>query len=272
MALQIQFVKYLNSLINENIIVSRLVNQQVLNFNEFCEYLADGSTITAADVAAVMKQIEMRLPLVLALNAKVMCSPEGLSFRPTVSGSITQSQLKKKLEAKLQADPTADIDVNRELVLSDLTTSDLTASITIDLPKKWSERFQSKVEFKRVNKAIVETTDDTPSGGSNTNSGSEGSNTNPSNGTNSETVTAPVISGNTSFSETTSVTMSAEAGAEIRYTTDGSTPTASSTLYASALTLSATTTVKAIAIKNGVSSEVATKAFTKSSGAGDDAE
>ena len=272
MALQIQFVKYLNSLINENIIVSRLVNQQVLNFNEFCEYLADGSTITAADVAAVMKQIEMRLPLVLALNAKVMCSPEGLSFRPTVSGSITQSQLKKKLEAKLQADPTADIDVNRELVLSDLTTSDLTASITIDLPKKWSERFQSKVEFKRVNKAIVETTDDTPSGGEGTNS-SSGSNTNPSNGTNSETVTAPVISGNTSFSETTSVTMSAEAGAEIRYTTDGSTPTASSTLYASALTLSDTTTVKAIAIKNGVSSEVATKVFTKSSGgSGDDAE
>ena len=91
-------------------------------------------------------------------------------------------------------------------------------------------------------------------------------------GGSSETVASPTISGSTSFSETTSVTMSAEAGAEIRYTTDGSTPTASSTLYASALTLSATTTVKAIAIKDGVSSEVTTKTFTKSSGAGDDAE
>ena len=103
-----------------------------------------------------------------------------------------------------------------------------------------------------------------------TNSGSGGEN---SSGTNSETVTAPVISGNTSFADSTQVTMSAEAGAEIRYTTDGSTPTASSTLYASALTLSDTTTVKAIAIKNGVSSEVTTKVFTKSSGgSGDDAE
>ena len=271
MALSVQFVKYLNQLINEDIVVPRLVNQQSLNFNALCDYLADGSTVTAADVAAVMKQIENRLPLILALNAKVECSPEGLTFRPKVSGSITQSQLKKKLQAKLAADPTLDIDVNRALQTSDLAVSDLTAEIAIELPKVWTERFQQKTTFKRVNKAIVETTDDTPSGGEGTNS-SSGSNTNPSNSTNSETVTAPVISGNTSFSETTSVTMSAEAGAEIRYTTDGSTPTASSTLYASALTLSATTTVKAIAIKNGVSSEVTTKTFTKSSGAGDDAE
>ena len=119
----------------------------------------------------------------------------------------------------------------------------------------------------------VTTGTNTDSGGSNTSSDSSDSNANTSGGTDGETVTAPVISGNTSFSETTSVTMSAEAGAEIRYTTDGSTPTASSTLYASALTLSDTTTVKAIAIKNGVSSEVATKVFTKSSGgSGDDAE
>ena len=168
MALQVQFITYLNSLINENIVVPRLVNQQVLDFNALCEYLADGSTVTAADVAAVMKQIEMRLPLILALNAKVICSPEGLTFRPTVSGSITQSQLKKKLEAKLLADPTADIDVNRALTVSDLTISDLTASITIDLPKKWNERFQSKVEFKRIVKALADATSgttETPNGG-----------------------------------------------------------------------------------------------------------
>ena len=284
MALSVQFVKYLNQLINEDIVVPRLVNQQSLNFNALCDYLADGSTVTAADVAAVMKQIENRLPLILALNAKVECSPEGLTFRPKVSGSITQSQLKKKLQAKLAADPTLDIDVNRALQTSDLAVSDLTAEIAIELPKVWTERFQQKTTFKRVNKALAETTDDTPSGsgpntndtngtnGGSTSSGSGGSNTNPSNGTNSETVASPTISGSTSFSETTSVTMSAEAGAEIRYTTDGSTPTASSTLYASALTLSDTTTVKAIAIKDGVSSEVTTKTFTKSSGAGDDAE
>ena len=136
---------------NEDIVMSRIVNQQVLDFNGLCEYLADGSTVTAADVSAVMKLIELRLPLILGLNAKVICSPEGLTFRPKVSGSITQSELKKKLEAKLAADPTLDIDVNRELEASDLSINDLTASIAIELPKKWDERFKAKAEFKRVN-------------------------------------------------------------------------------------------------------------------------
>lgn len=77
-------------------------------------------------------------------------------------------------------------------------------------------------------------------------------------------VSAPVISGTTPFQTSTSVTMSAESGAQIRYTLDGSAPSASSTLYSTAITLSATTTVKAIAIKDGVSSSVTTKLFTKS--------
>jgi hypothetical protein len=64
--------------------------------------------------------------------------------------------------------------------------------------------------------------------------------------------------------------MSAESGASIHYTTDGSVPTSSSTQYTEALTLSDTTTVKAIAVKDGVSSSVATKTFTKGSGEGGD--
>ena len=82
------------------------------------------------------------------------------------------------------------------------------------------------------------------------------------------TVAAPTISGNTPFEESTSVSMSAESGAEIHYTTDGSMPTASSTLYSNAITLSDTTTVKAIAVKNGTSSSVSSKIFTKSAGGG----
>ena len=83
-------------------------------------------------------------------------------------------------------------------------------------------------------------------------------------GSQSQTVSAPQISGTTPFAETTSVSIQAEQGAEIRYTTDGSTPTAESSLYSEAFTLSNTATVKAIAIKNGQSSEVASKTFTKS--------
>ena len=84
------------------------------------------------------------------------------------------------------------------------------------------------------------------------------------NGSQAQTVTAPQISGTTPFAETTSVSIQAEQGAEIRYTTDGSTPTAESTLYSAAFTLSNTSTVKAIAIMGGQTSEVASKTFTKS--------
>ena len=103
-----------------------------------------------------------------------------------------------------------------------------------------------------------------------TTNGGGGSNTNPTNPTNgggssSQTLAAPTISGNTSFTESTQVSLSGPDGAAIHYTTDGSTPTAESALYSEAFTLSATTTVKAIAIKNGVSSEVASRVFTKSS-------
>jgi hypothetical protein len=57
--------------------------------------------------------------------------------------------------------------------------------------------------------------------------------------------------------------MSGPAGAAIHYTTDGTVPTAESALYSEAFTLTETTTVKAIAIKDGQSSEVVTKQFTK---------
>lgn len=177
MALNVQFYKVHNYLTDEDIVIPRLVNQQSLDFNALCDYLADGSTVTAGDVAAVMKQIEMRLPLVLGLNAKVVCSPEGLTFRPAVSGSITQKQLKKKLEERLAADPTADIDVNRELSVSDLSINDINASIAIELPKKWLERFKSKAEFKRITKntgsgSDSTTTEEENTGGENTGGGS----------------------------------------------------------------------------------------------------
>lgn len=97
------------------------------------------------------------------------------------------------------------------------------------------------------------------SNGGNTGSGGTG-------GSGTSTVSAPTISGSSPFAESTTVSMSAESGAEIRYTTDGTTPTAGSTLYSEPITLTATTTVKAIALKNGLNSSVATKVFTKSTG------
>ena len=108
------------------------------------------------------------------------------------------------------------------------------------------------------------------SGGSSQNSGSNsGSNT--GSGSVTQSVSAPTFSGATQFEESTQVTMSGPAGAEIRYTTNGSTPTAQSTLYTEPITLSETTTVKAIAIKDGQSSSVTSRTYSKvEAGGGDD--
>lgn len=75
------------------------------------------------------------------------------------------------------------------------------------------------------------------------------------------TVATPVIIINGNSATITCAT----SGATIRYTTNGGTPTSSSTQYTGAITLSGATTIKAIAIKDGVSSSVATQSYTPAS-------
>lgn len=109
------------------------------------------------------------------------------------------------------------------------------------------------------------------SGGSSAGGSSEGgSGGSTGGGSQTVTVAAPTFSGDTQFTESTQVTMSGPAGASIFYTVDGSTPTDQSLEYEEPITLSATTTVKAIAIKDGVSSSVTSRTYTKSAGGGDD--
>ncbi len=65
------------------------------------------------------------------------------------------------------------------------------------------------------------------------------------------------------FAATQSVSITdATAGASIYYTTDGSIPTVSSNLYSAPISVSSTQTINAVAIASGVSSSVATAAFT----------
>ena len=107
-------------------------------------------------------------------------------------------------------------------------------------------------------------TDSGNNGGSGGNGNSGGNPSGEPSGT--VTVEAPQLSGETLFTGSTQVTMTGPDGATIYYTTDGSTPTAESATYSEPITLTATTTVKAIAIKDGVSSEVTSRTFTKSGG------
>ncbi len=108
--------------------------------------------------------------------------------------------------------------------------------------------------------------------GSGTQSGGNGSGSGTGGSSETPTVAAPTISGTTPFEESTTVMMSCPAGATIHYTTDGSTPTSASTAYSEAITLTDTTTVKAVAVKDGVSSSVTTRTFTKGSGGGSETE
>ena len=120
--------------------------------------------------------------------------------------------------------------------------------------------------------------DDTPGGGGDNGGGSSSSNQNENqngggnsgsgSGSVTPTVNAPNFSGATQFEESTQVTMTGPTGSEIHYTLDGSTPTAESPVYSEPLTLTETTVVKAIAIKDGVSSSVTSRTYTKGTNAG----
>jgi len=82
-------------------------------------------------------------------------------------------------------------------------------------------------------------------------------------------VAVPVISGTSPFEESTQVSISGPDGASIYYSVNGDDPDTNDTLYSQPFTVDETTTVKAIAIVNGESSQVASKTLYKSSG-GDD--
>ena len=79
----------------------------------------------------------------------------------------------------------------------------------------------------------------------------------------------PTISGADKFSDRTEVTITATPGAIIYYTTDGTVPTNGSQQYNTPITLTETTTIRAIAIEDGyIMSDVVGMAFTKESSGG----
>lgn len=76
-------------------------------------------------------------------------------------------------------------------------------------------------------------------------------------------VAAPTFSlAEGTYTEAQNVTITAEDGATIYYTLDGTNPTEESTVYKSAIAIEKTTTVKAIAVKGGESSKVTSATYT----------
>lgn len=78
-----------------------------------------------------------------------------------------------------------------------------------------------------------------------------------------EITAAPTFSpASGTYTEAQTVTISAEDGADIYYTTNGDDPTTSSTKYSAPFKVATTTTVKAIAVLNGVESSIASATYT----------
>lgn len=76
-------------------------------------------------------------------------------------------------------------------------------------------------------------------------------------------IAAPQILAKSSlFADPLEVSIEAEEGCEIHYTVDGTTPTTQSPLYTDPFPVSTTTTVKAIAVRDGETSSIATRTFT----------
>ena len=79
------------------------------------------------------------------------------------------------------------------------------------------------------------------------------------------TVTPPTIESESFFDDQTTVTITAEEGADIYYTTDWNIPTDASPKYTGPFTITETTRVQAIAVKDGVCSAMSSKTITKRS-------
>ena len=245
----------------------RIVHTETLNTRQLARHIADhGSVYTQDVVEGVLTKAEACIVEMLLESKKIKLEGLGtfyLMAENKKGGAVSIDKFNPKttfsgLHIRFLPDQGDEAGLNSKDVLSKATFM-------------WAE------DLKRE-KAEGRPASPTNGGGSGSGSGSQNGGTQnggtqsggSQSGSQSETLVAPTISGTTPFAETTSVSMTGPAGAEIHYTTDGSTPTAESTLYSEPFTLSDTTTVNAIAIKDGVSSEVASKLFTKSSGDGDD--
>ena len=247
--------------------------QSTLSLKGFAAHLAKHGCIYGLDIIeGVLKKITQCLPELISQGVPVELAPLG-RFVPTCS--VDKPVL--NIPAMEGADPN---DVVKGVhirfypygVEDDNITSrrfkqeycSLEFRNIVDTQEVTLNGKTKKVQtLKPIETAVAEWKQEHGSGS--TGNGGSGTGDNSGGGSSNQTLASPTISGNTTFSESTQVSISGPDGAEIHYTTDGTVPTAASALYSEAFTLSATTTVKAIAIKDGQSSEVTSRVFTKSS-------
>ena len=231
----------------------RVVSTKTMSYQELCKHMSEHNSVYGEDVCLGVANKLQNCMLEQLLEGKKVQFGELGTFYLSVKSSGTLKE----------SDFNLGVNINGLFLCF--------APSRTDVNNLSSKMLKKKASFMNV-KDLIETKVKTS--GSNSSNGSDsGSNSGSGSVTPSQSVSAPTFSGATQFEESTTVSMSGPSGAEIHYTLDGSNPTAQSTLYSEPITLTDTTTVKAIAIKDGVSSSVTSRTYTKSSvntGGGDD--
>ena len=238
----------------------RVVATKTMSYQELCKHMSEHNSVYGEDVCLGVANKLQNCMLEQLLEGKKVQFGELGTFYLSVKSSGTNKEEDYNLGVNIQG-----------LFLCFAPSRTDVNNLSSKMLKKKASFMNVKdlVESKAKANGHTESTENTENSGgsSNTNGTNGGSNSGSENGGGQQdSVQAPQINGENPFAESTEVTIQGPQGAEVRYTTDGSTPTAESQLYSEAFTLTEATTVKAIAILNGVSSEVTTRAFTKSSG------
>ena len=253
----------------------KAVEKQTISLRGLCNHMAEHNSIYGRDIiqGVLMKMSGCIVELLSQGNPvkidglgtfvpTVESEKRGISKADLIAGKWNPQTYVKAIHIRFRPENTNDDKITSRSFKSLCALTTVGVEEKVDLTPEEQDK-QKKEFIKRVTPLDSWIAEQAMGNGSSNGSGGSSTGSETGGGSNSETVAAPVISGETPFDESTQVSISGPDGAEIRYTTDGTAPNAESTLYSEAITLTDTATVKAIAIKNGVSSEAATKVFTK---------
>ena len=208
--------------------------QKTLSLRGFAQHMVDhGSIYGRAVVEGVLLQIVDCLPELVAQGVPVQLGSLG-TFYPTAEVTPKTGAV-ANIAAMDGLNPNDIVKAIHIRYLPDSTKLDnlcgpkfknrctLELRNIIDTQEVTINGKTKKVQtLKPIATAVAELKAGNPSPNENQNENGGGSNS--GNSGSSETVAAPTISGNTSFAESTQVSMSGPDGAEIRYTTDGRPP------------------------------------------------
>jgi len=239
---------------------------------QLAEFIQTQASVKKSDIKAVLDELGGALKHFFELGQKVRL--DGIGILKVGFSSIGVNKVEDCTSATITTRRVLFQPETERVVVGQEKKSDGTVkqkyvnAITLLKDVVFEETHDNSMNVEAEDSGTTDSTDSTDSGNSGSqNSGSGSSNTNDTNDTNS--VAVPVISGSSPFEESTQVSISGPDGASIYYSVNGDDPDTNDTLYTQPFTVDETTTVKAIAIKDGVSSSVASKTLYKSSG-GDD--